>query len=74
MNYFKLEKGYPCKCGATPLNDGVLFAFESDSDNCGIILKNKKSKMITRIPLSKEYRNGNVFSVIIKDIEYDKYH
>ena len=73
MNNFKLEKGYPCKCGATPLNDGVLFAFESDSDNCGIILKNKKSKNITRIPLSKEYRNGNVFSVIIKDIEYDKY-
>ena len=73
MINFKLEKGYPCKCGATPLNDGVLFAFESDSDNCGIILKNKKSKTITRIPLSKEYRNGNVFSVIIKDIEYDKY-
>ncbi|SDI88794.1 glycogen operon protein [Lachnospiraceae bacterium G41] len=73
MNNFKLEKGYPCKCGATPLNDGVLFAFESDSDNCGIILKNKKSKTITRIPLSREYRNGNVFSVIIKDIEYDKY-
>ena len=73
MINFKLEKGYPCKCGATPVNDGVLFAFESDSDNCGIILKNKKSKSITRIPLSKEYRNGNVFSVIIKDIEYDKY-
>ena len=73
MINFKLEKGYPCKCGATPVNDGVLFAFESDSDNCGIILKNKKSKTITRIPLSKEYRNGNVFSVIIKDIEYDKY-
>ena len=73
MINFKLEKGYPCKCGATPLNDGVLFAFESDSDNCGIILKNKKSKNITRIPLSREYRNGNVFSVIIKDIEYDKY-
>ena len=73
MINFKLEKGYPCKCGATPVNDGVLFAFESDSDNCGIILKNKKSKNITRIPLSKEYRNGNVFSVVIKDIEYDKY-
>ena len=73
MINFKLEKGYPCKCGATPVNDGVLFAFESDSDNCGIILKNKKSKNITRIPLSKEYRNGNVFSVIIKGIEYDKY-
>jgi glycogen operon protein len=73
MINFKLEKGNPCKCGATPVNDGVLFAFESDSDNCGIILKNKKSKNITRIPLSKEYRNGNVFSVIIKDIEYDKY-
>ena len=73
MINFKLEKGYPCKCGATPVNDGVLFAFESDSDNCGIILKNKKSKNITRIPLSKEYRIGNVFSVIIKDIEYDKY-
>ena len=73
MINFKLEKGYPCKCGATPVNEGVLFAFESDSDNCGIILKNKKSKNITRIPLSKEYRNGNVFSVIIKDIEYDKY-
>ena len=73
MINFKLEKGYPCKCGATPVNDGVLFAFESNSDNCGIILKNKKSKNITRIPLSKEYRNGNVFSVIIKDIEYDKY-
>lgn len=73
MINFKLEKGYPCKCGATPVNDGVLFTFESDSDNCGIILKNKKSKNITRIPLSKEYRNGNVFSVIIKDIEYDKY-
>ena len=73
MINFKLEKGYPCKCGATPVNDGVLFAFESDSDNCGIILKNKKSKNITRIPLSREYRNGNVFSVIIKDIEYDKY-
>ena len=73
MINFKLEKGYPHPGGATPVNDGVLFVFESDSDNCGIILKNKKSKTITRIPLSREYRNGNVFSVIIKDIEYDKY-
>ena len=48
MIYFKLEKGYPCKCGATPVNDGVLFSFESDSDNCGIILKNKKSKKIKK--------------------------
>ncbi|MBP5495528.1 MAG: hypothetical protein J6X97_10565 [Lachnospiraceae bacterium] len=73
MINYKLEKGYPFPCGATPVKDGVLFVFESDSDNCGIILKNKKSKAVTNIALSEEYRNGNIFSVIIKDIEFDKY-
>ncbi|MBR5917552.1 MAG: hypothetical protein IKZ76_05675, partial [Lachnospiraceae bacterium] len=53
--------------------DGVLFVFESDSDNSGIILKNRKSKTVIKVPLSAEYRNGNVFSVIIKDLEYEKF-
>ena len=73
MINYKLEKGYPHPCGATPVKDGVLFVFESDSDNSGIILKNRKSKTVTKIPLTAEYRNGNIFSVLIKDIEYDKY-
>ncbi|MBR4412328.1 MAG: hypothetical protein IKS60_01830 [Lachnospiraceae bacterium] len=73
MINYKLEKGYPLSCGATPVKDGVLFVFESDSDNSGIILKNRKSKTVIKVPLSAEYRNGNVFSVIIKDLEYEKF-
>ncbi|MBO4783927.1 MAG: hypothetical protein J5521_04220, partial [Lachnospiraceae bacterium] len=73
MINYKLEKGYPLSYGATPVKDGVLFVFESDSDNSGIILKNRKSKTVIKVPLSAEYRNGNVYSVIVKDLEYDKF-
>ncbi|MBP5528501.1 MAG: hypothetical protein J6X80_00465 [Lachnospiraceae bacterium] len=73
MINFELEKGYPNTYGAVPVKDGVLFAFESDSENCGIVLKNKKSKTVSKIPVSSEYKNGNIYSVIVKNIEYDKY-
>jgi len=73
MINYKLEKGYPQTYGATPLKDGVLFTFECKGEDCGIILKNKKTKALTKISLSDEYKTGNVYSVIVKDIEYDKY-
>ena len=72
INYV-LEKGYLFPCGATPVKDGVLFVFECDSDDCGIVLKDKKSKEVTIIALSDKYRFGNIFSVIVKNINYDKY-
>ena len=31
MINYKIEKGYPQTLGATPLKDGVLFAFESET-------------------------------------------
>ena len=40
MINYKIEKGYPQTLGATPLKDGVLFAFESETPDCGLILKN----------------------------------
>ena len=73
MINYKLEKGYPDNYGATPLNDGVLFVFESDCEDCGIVLRNKKTKSVIKIPVSAEYKNGNIYSVIVKNIEYDKY-
>ena len=73
MINYKLEKGYPDTYGATPLNNGVLFVFESASEDCGIVLKNKKTKTVTKIPVSAEYKSGNIYSVIVKDIDYDKY-
>ena len=73
MINYKLEKGYPDTYGATPLNEGVLFVFESASEDCGIVLKNKKTKTVTKIPVSAEYKSGNIYSVIVKDIDYDKY-
>ena len=73
MINYKLEKGYPDTYGATPLNEGVLFVFESDCEDCGIVLRNKKTKSVIKIPVSAEYKNGNIYSVIVKNIEYDKY-
>ena len=73
MISFKIEKGYPLNMGATPLKDGVLFAFECESDDCGLVLKNKKTKEITRIPFGFEHKYGNVYSAIIKYIDYDKF-
>ncbi len=73
MINYKLEKGYPDTYGATPLNEGVLFVFVSASEDCGIVLKNKKTKTVTKIPVSAEYKSGNIYSVIVKDIDYDKY-
>ena len=73
MINYKIEKGYPQTLGATPLKDGVLFAFESETPDCGLILKNKKTKEVTRIPLGKEYKTGNVYSVFVKYLDFDKY-
>lgn len=73
MINYKLEKGFPFKLGATPIKDGVLFSFESESDNCGIVLKNKKSKETVRIPLGTEFKNGAVYSAYLKYFDYEKY-
>ncbi len=73
MINFKTEKGNPLMMGATPLKDGALFSFESESDNCGIILKNKRTKEVIRIPLGKEYKTGNVCSASVRYIDSSKY-
>ncbi len=73
MINYKIEKGFPKTLGATPVKDGVLFAFESESPDCGLILKNKKTKEILRIPFGKEYKTGNVYSAVIKYLDFDKY-
>ena len=73
MINYKLEKGYPLTMGATPVKDGVLFVFEACGQNCGIILKSKRGREAVNIPVSCEFKNGNVYSVIVKYIDYDKW-
>ncbi len=70
---YKVEKGRPYPMGASLVKDGVAFSMSSDSDNCGLILKNKTTKEIIRIPFSKEYRYGNVYSVDVKYIDPKKF-
>lgn len=73
MINFATENGKPYPLGASFVKEGVQFALESESKDCGVILIHKKSKEKLRIPFSfKPF--GKIYSVIIKNFDFDKYN
>ncbi|MCR5846835.1 MAG: hypothetical protein K6G75_01775 [Lachnospiraceae bacterium] len=73
MVSYKTEKGKPHPCGATVVKDGVMFAAECKNEDCGVILKDIKTSQIIRIPFGKENKVGNIYSITVKYLDFDKY-
>ena len=59
--------------GASLVKDGVQFVAECKNKDCGVILKNIKTSQVIKIPFDSSNKVGNIASIIVKYIEYDKY-
>ncbi len=73
MINLQTEKGKPYPLGASFVKEGIQFAFASDCKEVGLVLKNIKTKEITNIPFKKEFKSGNIYSVIVKYLDAEKY-
>ncbi|MFA7114333.1 MAG: alpha-amylase family glycosyl hydrolase, partial [Candidatus Omnitrophota bacterium] len=70
---FKLCPGKPLPFGATVLANGVNFSiYSSYADSCELVLFRKGEKEpFIEIPFFKYFKIGNVFTMMVLDLEYD---
>ncbi|MBD2179766.1 glycogen debranching protein GlgX [Planktothrix sp. FACHB-1355] len=70
---FKLRRGRPSPFGATLVPGGVNFSiFSSYAKSCILVLFQKHAKEpMAEIPFPDEFRIGNVFSMIVFDLDYE---
>ena len=70
---FRLRVGKPMPFGATIVPGGVNFSVYSRyATSCKLVLFNKhEPKPFAVIPFRDEYRIGNVFSMVVFDLDYD---
>ncbi len=70
---FKLHRGRPYPFGATFVPEGVNFAvFSSYATACKLVLFEKgQPKPIAEIPFPEEFRIGNVFAMIVFDLDHE---
>ena len=70
---FKLRRGLPFFFGATLVSGGVNFSiYSSYAKSCTLVLFNKHStEPFAEIPFPDKYRIGNVFSIIVFDLDYE---
>lgn len=73
MNNLQTIKGNNYPLGVTVIKDGVQFAMDTDSKNCGVELIEKSSKTSYKIPF-KEEKTGKISSIIIKNLDISKYY
>lgn len=68
-----MTKGKPLPLGVQAYRDGINFAYVSATENCGVVLFDKRTKKeLTRLPFQKENRVGNVYTMFVKDADADK--
>ncbi len=69
----KLRPGRPYPFGATVFGNMVNFSVYSRyATDCTLVLfHNREEKPFVEIPFFKEFRLGNVFSMIIFDLDYE---
>ena len=68
---FKFRRGRPIPFGATLVPHGVNFSvFSSAATSCSLVLFEKKaSEPLVEIPFPEEFRIGNVYSMIVFDLD-----
>lgn len=70
---FKLRRGKPFPFGATLVPGGVNFSiFSSQAKSCTLVLFNKHApEPMAEIPFPDEFRIGNVFSMVVFNLDYE---
>ncbi|MEB3311580.1 MAG: glycogen debranching protein GlgX [Snowella sp.] len=70
---YKLRLGRPQPFGATPVPGGVNFSiFSSYATSCSLVLFKKHAKEpLAEIPFPDEFRIGNVYCMVVFDLEYE---
>ncbi|MEM9926071.1 MAG: glycogen debranching protein GlgX [Cyanobacteria bacterium P01_D01_bin.50] len=70
---FKLRCGKPFPFGATLVPGGVNFSiFSRHATSCTLVLFEKHaSEPMVEIPFPKEFRIGNVYSMVVFDLDYE---
>ena len=64
-----ITKGVPLPLGVQAYQNGVNFAYVSASEDCGVVLFDKKTKKETaRLAFRKENRTGSVYTMFVKNI------
>lgn len=71
---FKMRFGKPLPFGASVVPGGINFSvFSRNASSCELVLFYKGHKQpFGIIPFPKEFRIGNVYTMIVFDIDYDK--
>ncbi|MDJ0687511.1 MAG: glycogen debranching protein GlgX [Xenococcaceae cyanobacterium MO_188.B32] len=71
---FKLRRGRPEPFGATLVPGGVNFSiFSSHATSCTLVLFQKHdSKPMAEIPFPEEFRIGNVYCMVVFDLNYEE--
>ncbi len=70
---FRLRLGKPQPFGATIVPGGVNFSiFSSHSTSCSLVLFKKHAKApLVEIPFPDEFRIGNVYCMVVFDLDYE---
>ncbi len=70
---FKLRRGRPFPFGATLVPGGVNFSiYSSHATSCTLVLfKKYASQAMVEIPFPEEFRIGNVYSMVVFDLDYE---
>ena len=71
--HFKLRRGRPFPFGATLVPGGVNFSiYSSHATSCTLVLFKKYApKPMGEIPFPEEFRIGNVYSMVVFDLDYE---
>lgn len=71
---FKLRRGRPIPFGATMVPNGVNFSiFSSVATSCTLVLFERgASEPMVEIPFPEEFRIGNVYCIIVFDLDYER--
>jgi len=70
---FKLRCGKPFPFGATTVPGGVNFSiYSSHATSCSLVLFQKHEKQpMAEIPFPEEFRIGNVYCMVVFDLDYE---
>lgn len=70
---FKLRRGKPFPFGATLVPGGVNFSiFSSHATSCTLVLfKKHAAQPMVEIPFPEEFRIGNVYCMVVFDLDYE---
>ena len=73
LNGIKYRRGHVLPFGATMVPNGVNFSiYSSAATSCNLVLFEKNEEQaFAEIPFPKEFMIGNVFSMIVFDLDFE---